>query len=142
MALIMMVILTILGILAINYSTTGLQVVGEMKQEAILAQTADTGIEEAKGVLWGMHPWDNAVAAGTVLIIDTPLDNGTSNYLLMRQQYGVTVKSVNGPDLLTVVATATNQDTHQNRQVEAVLHYFATNPDQAGQGAENSNVIN
>jgi Tfp pilus assembly protein PilX len=148
MALIFMVILTILGILAINYSTTGLQVVGEVKQEAILAQTADAGIEQVKTALWSMHPWNTdsavttALTPGNYLIANTALDNNASNYLLMRQQYNVTVKNVNGPDLITVVATATNMDTNQSKRVEAVLHYFAINPDQAGQGAENSNVIN
>jgi hypothetical protein len=149
MALIFIVILTILGILAINYSTTGLQVVGEMKQEAILAQTADTGIEELKAFLWDKHPWDVNTAITTaladpnrILLTDTPLDNNASNYLLTRQMYNVRLESVNGPDLVRVTATARNQDTGQTKQVEAVLHYFAINPDQAGQGAENSNVIN
>lgn len=149
MALIFIVILTIIGVLAINYSTTGLQVVGEMKQEAILAQTADTGIEELKAFLWDKHPWDiNAAITAALadpnrmLLADTPLDNNTSNYILTRQLYNVRLESVNGPDLVRVTATARNQDTGQTKQVEAVLHYFATNPDQAGQSAENSNVIN
>lgn len=149
MAMIFIVVLTIIGILAINYSTTGMQVVGEMKQEAILAQTADTGIEELKAFLWSRHPWDTDAAVtaaladpNRILLSDTPLDNNTSNYLLTRQLYNIRLESVNGPDLVRVTATARNQDTGQSKQVEAVLHYFAINPDQAGQGAENSNVIN
>ncbi|GAB4368008.1 MAG: hypothetical protein Kow00128_12960 [Deltaproteobacteria bacterium] len=149
MTLVFMVILTVIGILAVEYSTTGIQVVGEVRQEAVLAQTADTGIEQVKSLLWPLHPWDTNPTISTawastdrLLIADTPLDSDMSNYLLTRQRYNVRLDSINGPDLLTVTASATHQDTGQIKQVEAVLHYFATNPDQAGQGADNANVIN
>jgi len=141
MALVFLVLLTVIGILAINYSTTGLQIVGGMKQEAILAQTADSGIEQAKVRLWSLHPWNSNLTVGQTLA-DNVLETNTANVLLSRQRYQVRVDNVVGPDLVSVTVTATNQDTGQAKQVAAVLHYFATNPDQAGQSAENSNVIN
>ena len=113
------------------------------------AQAADTAVEQVKVLLWPLHPWDTnatiTTAFGTtnkLLIANNPLDTDMSNYLLTRQQYNVRIDSITGPDLVTVTATASHMDTGQSKQVEAVLHYFATNPDQAGQGAENANVIN
>lgn len=145
MALLFLVLLTVIGILAINFSTTGLQVIGGMKQEAILAQTADTGLEQMKTYLWSRHPWNDtsllSLPADNVPLMGV-LDNNLGNYLLTRQNYSVKVNRIEGPDLISVTVTARNAATNQMKEVDAVLHYFAINPDQAGQGAENSNVIN
>ena len=147
--LVFLAILTVIGILIVSYTSTGLHVVGEMRQEAILSQATDTAIEEMKTFLWSRHPWNAdadlsaALASSNRLAIaDTPLDTNLSNLLLTRQLYNVRLDSINGPDLVKITATATHSDTGQAKQVEVVLHYFAGNVDQAGQGAENSNVIN
>jgi len=147
--LVFLTILTVIGILIVSYSSTGLHLVREMRQEAILSQATDRGIEEIKTFLWSRHPWDTDATLSAVLaspsrlaIADTPLETNMSNLLLTRQLYNVRLDNINGPDLVKITATATNADTGQAKQVEVMLHYFAGNVDQAGQGAENSNVIN
>lgn len=142
MTLVFLVIFTLIGVLIIDYSSTGSNIAREMKQESVLAETTDMAIAQVKTNLWALYPWDANLAAGQVLVASTPLDNSMANYLLTRQTYTVQVNNINGPDLVTVTATATNIDTNQTKQMEVVLHYYAVNVDQAGQGADNANVIN
>jgi hypothetical protein len=142
MTLVFLVIFTLIGILIIDYSSTGSNIAREIKQDSVLVETTDMAIEQVKTNLWALYPWDANLAVGQVVVAETPLDNSMTNYLLTRQTYNVRVDNINGPDLVKVTATATNSDTGQAKQVEVVLHYYAVNVDQAGQGAENSNVIN
>ncbi|RMG57705.1 MAG: hypothetical protein D6713_09160 [Deltaproteobacteria bacterium] len=134
MALIIMVVLTLAGIMAVNYSSTGVVLTSSLRSEIDVFQAADSGIEEAKSLLLAQYPWNDDLV-NTVLV-----DNAS----LGDYNYTVTVTAVAPPDYVTIQSVASGPGG-ESKVIEAVVHYrggIPNNRDQEGQGAETTNVVN
>ncbi len=134
MALVILVVLTLAGVMAVNYSSTGVKLTSSLKGEINAFQVADSGIEDGKSALLPLHPWNTT-------IVNTTLRNSVA---LGAYSYTVVVTSVAPPDYATIQSTATGP-SGESKVIEAVVHYrggIPTNRDQEGQGAETTNVVN
>ncbi len=134
MVLVILVVLTLAGVMAVNYSTTGITLTTSIRNEIDVFQAADSGIEEGKSQLLALYPW-NSDLVNTVLV---------NNATLGDYQYTVTVTAVAPPDFVTIQSVASGPNG-ESKVIEAVVHYrggIPTNRDQEGQGSETTNVVN